>query len=168
MIIEYLPGGDMCHLMTSLSKDHNRAFDLFTQVLDAVAHVHRHGLIHNDIKADNVLLSADGTPKLCDFGLACKTGHPLPGSGTYRYMAPELLTKYGERIIGVHASPTHDMWSLGITLFAMLTDGFPWRRALVEDSTYIMMLKVEFEMSCLDRTEQTVRLRFAFFFLSDS
>ncbi|MTV47257.1 protein kinase domain-containing protein, partial [Streptococcus pneumoniae] len=76
----------------ALSRDHTRAFAIFAQIVDAVAHLHNHGFVHNDIKADNILMSEDGVPKLCDFGLACKIGTPSKGAGTTKYMAPELVT----------------------------------------------------------------------------
>jgi serine/threonine protein kinase len=157
LVVEYLPGGDLCEHMATLSRDHAHALDLFAQVVDAVAHLHKHGFVHNDIKADNVLLSADGTPKLCDFGLACKTGQPRSGGGTSLYMAPELFTGDGKKAAGVPANPMHDVWSLGITLFAILTDGFPWQRAVPEDPAFeTMQAHGSFDIDGLNQYEQKV------------
>jgi serine/threonine protein kinase len=124
--------------------------------VDGAAHLHKYGFVHNDIKADNVLLSADWTPKLCDFGLACKIGHPLPGSGTSRYMAPELLTDDGDKIVGRPASPLHDVWSLGILLYIMLTDSFPWRRAVPGDPHFIAMQEDKLTVNGASSYEQKV------------
>jgi serine/threonine protein kinase len=138
MVVEYLSGGDLCEHLTALSKDHTGALDLFFQVVEGVAHLHKHWFVHNDIKADNVLLSSDGIPKLCDFGLACKIGQPLSGCGTSLYMAPELFGQDGKKV-GVLASPLHDVWSLGVLLFVMLTDEFPWQLSAQQDRSLTAM-----------------------------
>jgi serine/threonine protein kinase len=157
MIIEYLPA-DLCDHMAAFSQDHARALDVFAQVVDAVVHLHKHGFVHEDIKPDNVLLTADGVPKLCDFGVACKIGQPLSGCGTSRYMAPELFTGDGKKAVGVLANPLHDVWSLGVMLYAMLTGRFPWNRAVPEDPAFfaMMMRSFKFEMVGLDQYEQKV------------
>jgi serine/threonine-protein kinase len=159
MVMEYVPGGDLCEHLTALSNDHARALSLFSQVVDGLAHIHMHGIVHNDIKADNILLAADGTPKICDFGLACKIGHPLLGRGTSRYMAPELLTDDGDKIVGVPASPLHDVWSLGILLYAMLTDNLPWRRAVLGDQDFFAMQGNQLKVDGVDDFVQKVCLR---------
>jgi serine/threonine protein kinase len=156
MVMECLPRGDLCEYLAMLTTDHARALDVFTQVVDAVAHLHSHGRTHNDIKADNVLLSQDGTPKLCDFGLACEIGQPMSGCGTSRYMAPELLTDDGEKIVGVLASPLHDVWSLGVLLFAMLTGRFPWRKAVTTDPCFFCIQGHQFKVEGIDQYEQKV------------
>jgi serine/threonine protein kinase len=131
-------------------------FDIFTQVVDAVAHLHKHGLTHNNIKANNVLLSQDGTPKLCDFGLACEIGQPMSGCGTSHYMAPELLTRDGDEAVGVLANPLHDVWSLGVLLFVMLTDRSPWHLAIPGDEFFFLLQANKFKVEGLDRYEQKV------------
>ena len=101
-----------------------RAIDIIAQVADAVDFVHRSGIIHCDIKPDNVLLCPDGSPVLADFGIARVTqdsSHkPL---GTAAYMAPELLA-HGE------SSPTEqsDVWSLGVVLYQLLYGKLPSRK----------------------------------------
>jgi serine/threonine protein kinase len=153
MVVEYLAGGDLLRHLAQLSRDHSAAFEIFAQVVDAVAHIHKHGLVHNDIKADNVLLSADGTPKLCDFGLACGIGQPRPGRGSSLILAPELFENDGHKAIGVPAIPSHDVWSLGVLLFAMLTDEFPWRRAVPEDQSFFALQGNKFKIHGLSRYE---------------
>ena len=97
------------------------------QVLDAMAHLHAAGVVHRDIKSGNVMLAADGSAKLGDFGLAkgdilgggtlTETGATL---GTPGYMAPEVIR-------GGAATPASDLYSLGAMLFEMLTGRMPYQ-----------------------------------------
>ena len=146
MVQEYIAGGDLCAQIQSLSQDHDRALAIFARVVDAVAHVHSHGFVHNDIKADNILMTMDGEPKLCDFGLACRIGAPLAGAGTMKYMAPELVSADSKHV-GVKADPAHDVWSLGVLLFAMLTGRLPWKRAVAEDKQFYRLQASKFDDS---------------------
>ena len=78
-------------------------------VADALAYAHGCGVLHRDIKPANILIGADGTVKVGDFGLACLAGAATDASGTRNYMAPELLR--GER-----ATVLSDVYALGATL----------------------------------------------------
>jgi serine/threonine-protein kinase len=91
----------------------NRILSEMTQALD---HVHRNGLVHRDVKPDNIFLTGDGTAKLLDFGIAiqqkrsiCKGGSRL---GTPFYMPPE-------QILGWSLDGRTDLYALGITAYEM-------------------------------------------------
>ena len=81
--------------MGGVAQDPRQTAQLMETVARAVYHAHRQGIIHRDLKPGNVLLAADGTPKITDFGLARALGSEsgLTGSeaimGTPSYMAPE-------------------------------------------------------------------------------
>lgn len=100
------------------------AVDLVRQVLLGLAHLHRLGIVHRDVKGGNVLLGADGTAKLGDFGLA--KGEELGASltatgaslGTPGYMAPEVIR-------GGEATGVSDLYSTGVLLFELLSGRLP-------------------------------------------
>jgi len=101
-----------------------RAWPLFERLLDAVAYAHAQGVVHRDLKPDNILLTADGTPWIIDFGIAkdldasgTRTG---TGMGTVEYMAPEQYTD--AKAVDARA----DVYSLGMILYEMLAGRLPW------------------------------------------
>lgn len=99
---------------------------LVADLVKAVAHVHKKGVIHRDIKPDNLLFvvgSGRESLKLCDFGLAvvASKSDTLPGRyGTMPYMSPEMAASAG------HSFST-DIWSLGATLYLMTLGDLPFR-----------------------------------------
>ena len=85
----------------------------------ALTAVHRAGLVHQDVKAQNVMREPDGRFVLMDLGAGSGIGHDgRPQSGTPRYMAPELFD-------GGVASVRSDIYSLGVLLFFLATGEFP-------------------------------------------
>ncbi|MEV6778341.1 serine/threonine-protein kinase [Streptomyces syringium] len=101
---------------------------LLTGICEGLAHLHRSGWVHGDLKPDNVLIMADGSVKLSDFGLVTElTGtrgtHGYgPPMGTFDYLPPERWkAPLGEH--GVHVRPSVDIWALGIVIHEMFTSG---------------------------------------------
>lgn len=96
-------------------------------VLDALEAAHRRGVVHRDVKPENILLCDDGRIVLTDFGIAALDGEATGASagtvlGTAAYMAPE-------RLRGELLSPAVDLWSLGATLYAALEGVSPFQRS---------------------------------------
>ena len=90
---------------------------------DALDAAHAIGLIHRDVKPENVLVTTDGRPKLADFGIArvmAATSHTATGTlvGSVHYLAPELVD-------GAAATPASDQYALGVMAFELLTNRKP-------------------------------------------
>jgi len=109
----------------------DRAVDLAAQIGRGVAAAHAVGVVHRDLKPDNILVTRDGRAVIADFGVAVMPGEdkvealPTRGAGTPFYMAPE-------QIEGRDVNERTDLYALGLILFEMLTGTLPWRRAAEE------------------------------------
>lgn len=125
LVMEYLPGITLRELL----REHRRlTIDQTLTIMDAIlsglAAAHRAGIVHRDVKPENVLLAEDGRIKIGDFGLArATTANTASGAqlmGTIAYLAPELVTR------GT-ADARSDIYSLGIMLYEMLTGEQPYK-----------------------------------------
>ncbi len=131
--LEFCGGGSLEKQLDGTPWEARRAAALVETLARAMHAAHRKGLIHRDLKPQNVLLSEDGTPKITDFGLAKKIdvqGHTQTGAvvGTPSYMAPEQAG--GRKDIG----PAADVYALGAILYELLTGRPPFRAATVLDT----------------------------------
>jgi tetratricopeptide (TPR) repeat protein len=104
--------------------------ELFLKVCDAVSHAHRHLVIHRDLKPTNILVTAEGEPKLLDFGIAKLLGADgRSGATTLQAMTPDYASP--EQLEGRPMNTASDIFSLGCVLYALLT-GEPPRRDLTQ------------------------------------
>jgi serine/threonine-protein kinase len=126
--LEYVEGGNLLRKVAGTTQPEQEAARLVETLARAVHSMHQHGILHRDLKPNNVLLTADGTPKLTDFGLAKILDADLGSTrtetllGTPSYMAPEQATGDTRRV-GVPA----DVYSLGAILYELLTGRAPFR-----------------------------------------
>jgi len=123
---EFVDAGSLRDLLSRGKLELGRLLRLAIQIAEGLSKVHRAGVVHRDVKPENVLISRDGFAKIADFGLARLLGvaddaeaaqtalSTLPGTvlGTARYMSPEQAR-------GLPADPRSDIFSLGLVLYEM-------------------------------------------------
>jgi serine/threonine protein kinase/tetratricopeptide (TPR) repeat protein len=97
----------------------NRRIDLLIQLLQALAYLHRRGILHRDLKPSNVLVALDDELKVLDFGLAMEPEKAEGLVGTLDYMAPEILQ-------GQQATPAADLYAVGVMAYQLFTGRHPF------------------------------------------
>ena len=125
MVMEYVAGlsvREILHAEGLLAPA--QAADVLEQTLAALQHAHRQGIVHRDVKPENLMVTRDGVVKVADFGLArafadaqiTEAGNVI---GTVQYLAPEQLQ-------GEPADPRTDLYALGVVAFELLTGRLPF------------------------------------------
>ena len=140
IVLEYLPGGDLFALTKTRPLPLSKALSYLEQVCSGLAHAHKCGVIHRDIKPQNLLLTADKeVVKIADFGVARLDGTDgaITRVGTNIYSAPEhnplvqtgQLDTGGLRMPHEHLTPAADIYSLAKTTYTLLAGESPRRFA---------------------------------------
>ncbi|MDR0780024.1 MAG: serine/threonine-protein kinase [Pseudomonadales bacterium] len=127
LAMEYVKGQTLIEYCDTHTLDVRERLRLFLQVCAGVQEAHRHLIVHRDLKPDNILVTAEGQPKLLDFGIARALEADARESG------PTMITA----MTPVYASPEHirrqslttasDVYSLGVVLYQLLTGERPYR-----------------------------------------
>ncbi|KAF9968656.1 hypothetical protein BGZ73_009191 [Actinomortierella ambigua] len=94
----------------------------------AIAHMHRHGIGHRDLKMQNILVGGQGTIKLADFGLATREQVSNEFCGTRTTMAPEMFALLNGDVCSYQPRPV-DIWALGILFWHLKFKSLPWNTA---------------------------------------
>ncbi len=138
LVMELVRGGSLAQLDRPIPFAAVQA--LIKRVLAGLAHAHARGVLHRDIKPDNIMLDSDGLPRIADFGLAWvrESDNPIENQvlGTPGYVAPEQIGH-----TGVLPSPATDLYSLACTAWAIATGAPPFGRgreviAVLHDHRY--------------------------------
>jgi serine/threonine protein kinase len=126
VVVEYIPQGSLATKIAAQAFSLAQAIQLVEQLAEVVSYVHRQGHVHGNLKPSNVLLAADGIPRLVDFqptgGFFQKSQHTDdPDPAGLGYLAPELAS-------ATHAEPRFytDIYGLGIILYELLTGRPPF------------------------------------------
>ena len=126
IVMEYVAGKTLKKVIRDRAPLLNlEAVDTMKQLTSAVAEAHKRGIIHRDIKPQNVIVKSDGSLKILDFGIATAKGSAQLTQannvmGSVHYLAPELAK-------GEPASPQSDIYALGIVFYEMLTGDVPFK-----------------------------------------
>jgi serine/threonine-protein kinase len=128
VVMEYVRGGDLRKMISGRGKlPEGEAARLGADVAAGLAHAHEHGVIHRDVKPQNVLIDPYGTPKLTDFGIARALDLEGGATSTAEGSRPEA-TVYSspEQLSGAEVTPESDVYSLGATLYEAVTGKPPF------------------------------------------
>jgi hypothetical protein len=134
MVLEFVDGGDLAGLVKRGGPlDERRALELLRPVAAALDHAHRLGLVHRDLKPQNVLLTRDGTPKVSDLGLAIRTTADATRFtnegeivGSPHFMAPEQAQGITE------LDARTDYYALGLLVYYMLVGKPPYSGSVAQ------------------------------------
>lgn len=143
LVMEFMSGGSLKDMLRSTGPIiESRALAFLKQIASGMAYAHAKGIIHRDIKPANILIGADGSMKITDFGIArisdsegyTKTGARM---GTVVYMSPEQIAD------SKHVSPASDVFSLGVTFWEMLTGKVPYNEST--ESEFKILEKIVYQ-----------------------
>ena len=129
LVLEYAPGRSLRSLIEAGPLESGEAVKYAVAIAGALAYAHRQGVIHNDVKPENIIVGENGEALLTDFGVAssAQAATLLPGeagaiAGSLPYVAPEIIE-------GATPGPQSDLYSLAATLYEMLTATTPFAGA---------------------------------------
>ncbi|HEX9236304.1 MAG TPA: protein kinase, partial [Actinomycetota bacterium] len=126
MVMEFVRGHNLRSVLLRQGRlEPAQVVEVALPVLAALDHAHGHGIVHRDVKPENILIADDGTVKVADFGLAraFADSHVSQAegtvTGTVQYLAPE-------QVQGEPADPRTDLYALGVVMFELLTGAPPY------------------------------------------
>ena len=157
IVMEYVPGKTLKQVIRdrgALLKE--EAVDIAKQLVSATAEAHRRGIIHRDIKPQNVIVKSDGSIKILDFGIALAKGSMQLTQannvmGSVHYLAPELAR-------GEPATVQSDIYALGIVLYEMLTGDVPFK---AENAVQVALMQMRNELPDCQKINPTIPMSVA-------
>ncbi len=147
LVMEYIEGSTLVDYVQATELSIPQRIALFRKVGEAVAALHRSLIVHRDLKPSNILVTADGTPKLLDFGIAkILDSHDSDPTAVHTQTGMVLYTpEYGspEQSQGRPITTASDVYSLGVLLFEVLTGQRPYSFAQRTPSEFVRVLSEE-------------------------
>ncbi|XP_047972284.1 serine/threonine/tyrosine-protein kinase HT1-like [Salvia hispanica] len=140
IITEYYPGGSLrkyLHQQGPHSLPHDLVLRLALDIAHGMQYLHARGILHRDLKSENLLLDEDMCVKVADFGISCletQCGSAKGFTGTYRWMAPEMIKEK-------HHTKKVDVYSFGIVMWELLTALIPFDDMTPEQAAFAVCQK---------------------------
>ncbi|KPJ59200.1 MAG: hypothetical protein AMJ46_12265 [Latescibacteria bacterium DG_63] len=149
IVMEYIAGKDLKEAIRTGKLTFEEALNVIEKIAEGLKAAHAKGIIHRDIKSENIMIAPDGAVKIMDFGLAkirgsrqiTRAGTAL---GTAAYMSPEQAS-------GRKVDHRTDVWSLGVVFYEMLTGELPFKSEYEAAVVYSIVNETPLEPSQLDR-----------------
>lgn len=142
LFLEYVAGGSISSCLKTFGRFEEGLCAFITrQVLLGLEYLHSNGILHRDLKADNLLLEIDGTCKISDFGISKKStdiyanNAEMSMQGTIFWMAPEVIDSIVEDKKQGYSAKV-DIWSLGCVVLEMFAGRRPWSNEAVVSAIY--------------------------------
>lgn len=157
IIMEYAENGSLLDLIRTEKKlCEDKARELFKQIVSVIEYIHSKGIVHRDVKCENLLFDKNNVLKLIDFGFARENMLPPKMSetycGSYAYASPEILK-------GVPYQPqASDIWAIGVVLYAMVVGRLPFDDSSVRYLLKQVQQKVTFPMSAVELSDEVKAL----------
>jgi len=159
LVLEYVTNGELFDFVYLTQKGFGEDLGryIFISVLNGLEACHNNGVVHRDLKTENLMLSSDFKIKIADFGFATSNSGDSKGllysdKGTPSYSAPEVLRK--QPYYGVAS----DIFSLGVTSFIVVTGSIPFKLAVENDAFYNCIMKGDYDSYWLRRNAQKLKL----------
>jgi serine/threonine protein kinase len=148
LVMEYCPGGSLRDKLATITITTSETIEWIQTLATCLRIIHKKGIIHHDIKPDNIVFTQNGTIKIADFGVANKN------IGTKAYMSPEAFSWDVDSI----SNPRIDIYALGVTLMELLTKQNPFF-GLSRDGIIEKHQSVDFSIESLPNWQQEIILK---------
>ena len=155
LILEYVDGNDLFNILTCYSSrfkfEQEKAINYLRNILNGLNYLYKSGVIHGDIKLENLLLTKDKIIKLIDFGHSVDTKKKVFRTGTPSYMSPEVIQK-------IEAYPIKsEIWCIGVLLYEMLTGKVPFKGS-VKGNLFPNIIDINYTFAFMNVSKESQNL----------